>query len=96
MANEEIALHSHCGRSVCKGCFATVLHTQEGPITPGVVFGAVVAVSASDSRMHRVPEISPLRQAEMSERAQGCLRGQLTGDALGSLVEIPLLIIGLP
>jgi len=31
--------------------------------------------------------ISPLRQAEMLERAQGCLLGQLTGDALGSLVE---------
>jgi ADP-ribosylglycohydrolase len=31
--------------------------------------------------------ISPLRQAEMLERAQGCLLGQLAGDALGSLVE---------
>ena len=30
---------------------------------------------------------SPLRQAEMLERAQGCLLGQLAGDALGSLVE---------
>ncbi len=32
--------------------------------------------------------ISPLRQAEMLERAQGCLLGQLAGDALGSLVEL--------
>ena len=31
--------------------------------------------------------ISQLRQAEMLERAQGCLLGQLAGDALGSLVE---------
>ena len=31
--------------------------------------------------------ISPLRQAEKLERAQGCLLGQLAGDALGSLVE---------
>jgi len=31
--------------------------------------------------------IRPLRQAEMLERAQGCLLGQLAGDALGSLVE---------
>lgn len=31
--------------------------------------------------------ISPLRQAEMLERAQGCLLGQLAGDSLGSLVE---------
>jgi len=31
--------------------------------------------------------ISPLRQEEMLERAQGCLLGQLAGDALGSLVE---------
>ncbi len=31
--------------------------------------------------------ISPLRQVEKLERAQGCLLGQLTGDALGSLVE---------
>jgi len=31
--------------------------------------------------------ISPLRQAEMLERAQGRLLGQLAGDALGSLVE---------
>jgi len=30
---------------------------------------------------------SPFRQAEMLERAQGCLLGQLAGDALGSLVE---------
>jgi len=31
--------------------------------------------------------IKPLCQAEMLERAQGCLLGQLAGDALGSLVE---------
>jgi hypothetical protein len=31
--------------------------------------------------------ISQLHQAEMLERAQGCLLGQLAGDALGSLVE---------
>ena len=31
--------------------------------------------------------ISPLRHAEKLERAQGCLLGQLAGDALGSLVE---------
>lgn len=31
--------------------------------------------------------ITPLRQAEKLERAQGCLLGQLAGDALGSLVE---------
>ena len=31
--------------------------------------------------------ISPLRQPEKLERAQGCLLGQLAGDALGSLVE---------
>ena len=31
--------------------------------------------------------ISPLRQAEKLERAQGCLLGQFAGDALGSLVE---------
>lgn len=31
--------------------------------------------------------ISPVRQAEMLELAQGCLLGQLAGDALGSLVE---------
>jgi ADP-ribosylglycohydrolase len=31
--------------------------------------------------------ISPLRQAETLDRAQGCLLGQLAGDALGSLVE---------
>ena len=31
--------------------------------------------------------ISPLRQTEKLERAQGCLLGQLVGDALGSLVE---------
>ena len=31
--------------------------------------------------------ISPLRQAGKLERTQGCLLGQLTGDALGSLVE---------
>ena len=31
--------------------------------------------------------ISPLRQAEKLKRAQGCLLGQLAGDALGSLVE---------
>ena len=31
--------------------------------------------------------ISPLRQAGKLERAQGCLLGQLAGDALGSLVE---------
>jgi len=31
--------------------------------------------------------IRPLRQAEMLDRAQGCLLGQLAGDALGSLVE---------
>jgi len=31
--------------------------------------------------------ISPLRQAEMLERAQGCLLGQSAGDSLGSLVE---------
>jgi len=31
--------------------------------------------------------ISTLRQAEMLERAQGCLPGQLAGDSLGSLVE---------
>ena len=31
--------------------------------------------------------ISPLRQVEMLERAQGCLLGQLAGDSLGSLVE---------
>ena len=31
--------------------------------------------------------ISPSRQAEKLERAQGCLLGQLAGDALGSLVE---------
>jgi len=31
--------------------------------------------------------IRPLRQAEMLERAQGCLFGQLAGDVLGSLVE---------
>ncbi len=31
--------------------------------------------------------IRPLRQAEMLERSQGCLLGQLAGDALGSLVE---------
>ena len=31
--------------------------------------------------------ISPLRQVEKLERAQGCLLGQLAGDALGSLVE---------
>ena len=30
--------------------------------------------------------ISPLRQAKRLERAQGCLLGQLAGDALGSLV----------
>jgi ADP-ribosyl-[dinitrogen reductase] hydrolase len=30
---------------------------------------------------------SPLRRSEMLERAQGCLLGQLAGDALGSLVE---------
>ena len=30
---------------------------------------------------------SQLRQAEMLERAQGCLLGQLAGGALGSLVE---------
>ena len=31
--------------------------------------------------------ISPFRQAQMLERAQGCLLGQLAGDSLGSLVE---------
>ena len=31
--------------------------------------------------------ISPLRRVEKLERAQGCLLGQLAGDALGSLVE---------
>jgi len=31
--------------------------------------------------------ISSLRQAGKLERAQGCLLGQLAGDALGSLVE---------
>ena len=31
--------------------------------------------------------IRPLRQVEKLERAQGCLLGQLAGDALGSLVE---------
>jgi len=31
--------------------------------------------------------IRPLRQIEMLERAQGCLLGQLAGDALASLVE---------
>ncbi len=31
--------------------------------------------------------ISQLRQAEILKRAQGCLLGQLAGDALGSLVE---------
>ena len=31
--------------------------------------------------------ITPLHKAEKLERAQGCLLGQLAGDALGSLVE---------
>jgi len=31
--------------------------------------------------------IRPLRQAEMLERARGCLLGQLASDTLGSLVE---------
>ncbi|MFW6136531.1 MAG: ADP-ribosylglycohydrolase family protein [Candidatus Aminicenantaceae bacterium] len=31
--------------------------------------------------------IRHFRQAEILERAQGCLLGQLAGDALGSLVE---------
>ena len=31
--------------------------------------------------------ISPLRQAEKLERAQGALLGQLVSDALGSLVD---------
>jgi len=30
---------------------------------------------------------TPLRQAEMLERAQGCLLGQFAGDSLGSLIK---------
>jgi len=40
-----------------------------------------------DATAHRGLMISRLHHAEMLECAQGCLMGQLAGDALGSLVE---------